>query len=170
MSPSALSSGSQSGGLTSTSGWAISSAAPSIAPSGRSGTARASAGSATAITNGAPSAEGLLLTSTSAPAPSAPGRATVPPQAHTANAQTAVRQCIGRSSCTRAPGVTSASSASRLAALVTQLASTRPESSTRSASGPYQVSAGADCPLVQVSSKVSTGGVVVVTRPHYAVW
>src|SRR5699024_11377063 len=62
-------------------------------------------------------------------------------------------QCGGRSRPTRTPGAASASSCSRFVALVTQLVSTVPVSSTRSESGPYHVNTGPAGPSVQIDRK-----------------
>src|SRR5690625_564798 len=70
------------------------------------------------------------------------GSTSSPPAHHVASPQTMARQCTGTSRRTRVPGSTSPSSTSRFVALVTQFARTRPESSTRSSSGPYQVRRG----------------------------
>ncbi|MCY1242077.1 hypothetical protein D9M72_550180 [compost metagenome] len=103
----------------------------------------ANAGNGTAMTASyAPCscpASGDSVARRSAPAES---RTTSIPSCQAARARTMDFQCTGRSSRSRIPGSASSSSCSRLLVFATQLSRTRPDSSTLSASGPYQVSRG----------------------------
>ncbi|GAP58304.1 hypothetical protein AHiyo1_13420 [Arthrobacter sp. Hiyo1] len=90
------------------------------------------------------------------------------PNCHPASAHTRDFQWAGRSRRRLMPGSASNSSWSRLLVLATQLSRTRPESSTRSASGPYQVSRGdVACPERRAAIRF-IAGVFMATSCHGA--
>src|SRR5690606_22480100 len=142
--------------------YVITAAAASIAPDGSSPSyRRASAGRETATRSAPVPAQrpGSSVTATSgASGEGASGSTTVAPVRHAARAHTAVRQCTGRSRVRRVPGAASNSSTRRFTVLLTQLASTAPESSTRSPSSPYQVRRGRPPSAARRARRAATSG------------